>query len=115
MEKYIRIPWPESQEVMDKSWFDECILDTDTSADYLIPYSRYKELEESDLVANQNKMDNATIGYQQMVLVTDAIQILKDCKTMIQSLEENDQIPEEWENNSLIDDIDDWLERIQVK
>ena len=113
MEKYIRIPWPESQELMEKDWFDdECVLDTDTAADYLIPYDRYKELEQADMIENLDKMEAATAKYQQTEMLSRAIQILKDCKTMISSLQEHDQIPEEWENNSIVEDIDDYLEMI---
>jgi hypothetical protein len=42
---YVRIPWPDVQVYMDSDWFsDEAILDTTTSADYLIPIERMDEL-----------------------------------------------------------------------
>jgi hypothetical protein len=41
---YVRIGWPEVQNVMDEVWFnDEAILDTNTSADYLIPMTRIEQ------------------------------------------------------------------------
>lgn len=51
MEKYILISWPESQELMEQSWFDECILMNDEnhldeigSSAYFVPEERYLEL-----------------------------------------------------------------------
>lgn len=42
---YVRIQWPDVQVYMDSDWFsDEAILDTSTSADYLIPIERIDEL-----------------------------------------------------------------------
>jgi len=41
---YVRIGWPEVQNVMDEVWFnDEAILDTNTPADYLIPMTRIEQ------------------------------------------------------------------------
>ena len=48
---YVVVQWPESQELMDKDWFDECVLlnhekeiqDYGSSA-YLVPVERLKEL-----------------------------------------------------------------------
>ena len=46
---YIFIPWPESQELMDRPWFDEeAVLDVDrkvsgTSASYFVPLHRWHE------------------------------------------------------------------------
>jgi len=47
MEKeYILVTWPESQELMDKDWFDECVLANieDESSAYFVPKSRINEL-----------------------------------------------------------------------
>lgn len=50
MEKeYVIVTWPESQELMDEDWFDECILINEEpllnqvgSAAYFVPISRLK-------------------------------------------------------------------------
>ena len=50
MEKeYVIITWPESQELMDEEWFDECVLinqepllDQVGSLAYFVPKSRIK-------------------------------------------------------------------------
>jgi len=52
-EKYVLIQWPESQEIMDKEWYNECFLaqSTDKSQDwvgsaaYFVPESRLQELK----------------------------------------------------------------------
>lgn len=51
MDKYIVITWPDSQELMDKEWFDECHLINDEmglekfgSSAYFVPEDRYLEL-----------------------------------------------------------------------
>lgn len=50
--KYILIQWPESQELMDEPWFDECSL-AETKfgkAAYFVPFNRYKEwLDKTEL------------------------------------------------------------------
>ena len=51
MEKeYVIVTWPESQELMDEEWFDECILineepllDQVGSSAYFVPISRLKD------------------------------------------------------------------------
>ena len=51
--KYVVVGWPESQELMDFDWFDECVLlnhekaiqDFGSSA-YLVPEERLKEFME---------------------------------------------------------------------
>lgn len=35
MDKYILVPWPESQELMEEEWFDKCILGDNSS--YFVP------------------------------------------------------------------------------
>ncbi len=48
---YIPIEWPDSQYLMEKDWFDECVLDVDSkiyehsSSTYLVPIERYLELK----------------------------------------------------------------------
>lgn len=51
MEKYVLITWPDSQTLMEKEWFDECILMNDEnhlneigSSAYFVPEERIKEL-----------------------------------------------------------------------
>ena len=51
MEKYILVTWPESQLLMEKDWFDECILMNDEnhldnigSSAYFVPEERYNVL-----------------------------------------------------------------------
>ncbi len=52
MEKYILIHWPESQDLMDKEWFNECFLanpineeqDWVGSSAYFVPEKRFLEL-----------------------------------------------------------------------
>lgn len=47
---YIPVLWPESQELMEQDWFDECLLDVDckfseaSSSTYLVPINRYLQL-----------------------------------------------------------------------
>lgn len=44
---YKKVPWPESQDFMDKEWFeDEAVLDITDSASYFIPYKRSIEDEQ---------------------------------------------------------------------
>jgi len=51
MDKYILVTWPESQHLMDKPWFNECLLVQDIegheevgSSSYMVPENRYEEL-----------------------------------------------------------------------
>ena len=51
MEKYVLITWPNSQTLMEKEWFNECILMNDEnhldqigSSAYFVPEERIKEL-----------------------------------------------------------------------
>ena len=51
MDKYVLVCWPESQNLMDEKWFDECILMNDMehlddigSSAYFVPEDRYLEL-----------------------------------------------------------------------
>jgi hypothetical protein len=51
MDKYVLVCWPESQNLMDEEWFDECILMNDMnhlddigSSAYFVPEDRYLEL-----------------------------------------------------------------------
>ncbi len=40
-EAYVLVPWPESQEYMEESWFNtEAILNVDQSSAYFIPLKR---------------------------------------------------------------------------
>ena len=48
MNKYVLVCWPESQNLMDENWFDECILMNDVahlddigSSAYFVPEDRY--------------------------------------------------------------------------
>lgn len=110
---YIMVLWPESQMLMEEDWFDECILDQDSSADYLVPIDRYKQWKmKEELIANQDKMDTVAVSNMKSEILSCAIKILKDCRTMIESMEQHDQIPEEWENNSIIDDINEFLDMV---
>lgn len=50
MDKYVLVTWPESQELMEEDWFDECILMNDLdrlndigSSAYFVPEERYNE------------------------------------------------------------------------
>lgn len=45
--KYILVEFPDSQELMDKPWLDECYLATDyhIGSSYFVPEERVKELE----------------------------------------------------------------------
>lgn len=60
--KYIPVEFPESQELMDKDWFDECVLINDDkllsvygSSAYLVPEERYNSLiEPITRIANTN-------------------------------------------------------------
>lgn len=42
MDKYVLVLWPDSQELMDKDWFDECVLHIDLPSAYFVPEERYK-------------------------------------------------------------------------
>lgn len=51
MEKFVLVTWPESQNLMEQDWFDECILMNDDnhldeigSSAYFVPEERYEEL-----------------------------------------------------------------------
>jgi hypothetical protein len=51
--KYVIVEWPFSQILMDKEWFDECILINDEpllskvgSSAYFVPEHRLKEISE---------------------------------------------------------------------
>ena len=53
---YVLVTWPESQELMDKDWFDECILMNDSdhlddigSSAYFVPYDKYMNKPEPPL------------------------------------------------------------------
>jgi hypothetical protein len=48
---YVLVLWPESQELMEKEWFNECILMNDEnhladigSSAYFVPFERWNEL-----------------------------------------------------------------------
>jgi hypothetical protein len=50
---YILVTWPESQELMDKEWFNECILAQDIeghvevgSSAYFVPVTRIESLND---------------------------------------------------------------------
>ena len=50
MNKYILVTWPESQYLMDKPWFNECLLVQDIegheeagSSAYMVPENKYEE------------------------------------------------------------------------
>lgn len=52
MEKYVIICWPDSQEIMDKDWYNECHLINDEhglelygSSAYFVPEERFEELK----------------------------------------------------------------------
>lgn len=54
-DKYILVQWPDSQELMDKPWFNECILAQDLeghdevgSSAYFVPENRIKELKDKN-------------------------------------------------------------------
>jgi hypothetical protein len=51
-EKFVLVQWPESQILMEQTWFDECILMNDEnhldnigSSAYFVPESRLQELK----------------------------------------------------------------------
>ena len=53
-EVYVVLCWPETQDIMDKAWFNECELinseygqDRYGSSAYLVPMERFKELSNS--------------------------------------------------------------------
>lgn len=57
-EIYVRVSWPASQLLMEEEWFNECILDTNSAADYLIPMDRYEErykLTVADILSTQEQ------------------------------------------------------------
>lgn len=47
LDKYILLKWPDSQELFEQKWFNECILADDTDifgpSAYFVPEKRYKE------------------------------------------------------------------------
>ncbi len=47
LDKYILLRFPESQDIMDQDWFNECFLADDIdmfgSSAYFVPEERYKE------------------------------------------------------------------------
>jgi len=52
MKKYVLISWPESQNLMDKDWFDECILMNDenhlddvVSPAFFVPEERCEDID----------------------------------------------------------------------
>lgn len=54
MQTYILLQWPESQEIMEESWFNECILGQDIdghdevgSSAYFVPSERYTKFIET--------------------------------------------------------------------
>lgn len=50
---YILVSWPESQELMEKEWFNECILGDNSS--YFVPENRMIELYENDYIIKRSK------------------------------------------------------------
>ena len=51
METYVLVCWPESQQLMEEEWFDECILMNDEnhldeigSSAFFVPIERYNSL-----------------------------------------------------------------------
>lgn len=53
MNEYILVTWPESQHLMNKPWFNECLLVQDIegheevgSSAYMVPINRYEEFIE---------------------------------------------------------------------
>lgn len=49
--KYILVTWPDSQELMEQAWFNECILVQDIeghaecgSSAYMVPEERYRSI-----------------------------------------------------------------------
>ena len=52
MEEYILVTWPDSQNLMEQEWFDECILMNDEnhlaeigSSAYFVPKKKYLSLQ----------------------------------------------------------------------
>ena len=53
MKVYVIVKWPESQDIMEKEWFNECMLANDPnfatelgSSAYFVPLSRYDSLQQ---------------------------------------------------------------------
>lgn len=69
--KYVKIEWPEAQELMSYPWFDECILDIRPEASpqtYLVPINRYNEYlrDTSSLKEIKWLVDNGVLGDEEI-------------------------------------------------
>ena len=59
MDRYILVTWPDSQNLMEQDWFDECVLMNDLdhldnigSSAYFVPESRYLSLDSTEVDEN---------------------------------------------------------------
>lgn len=66
--EYVLITWPESQLLMEKIWFDECILMNDEnhldnigSSAYFVPKERYEEMSNDEYLHNKELEINTHI------------------------------------------------------
>lgn len=90
MSKYVRVPWPESQSLMEYKWFkEECVLDTDTSADYLCPISRYKEVQKNLEMGTPNTLlKSALVTIKHLLSVDKDSAIAYADSTLVQEIED---------------------------
>lgn len=69
-QRYVRIEWPESQQLMEYAWFDECVLDiTDPKpSTYLVPINRYNQYlrATSSIKEIQWLVDNGILGDEEI-------------------------------------------------
>ncbi len=71
MEKYVYVAWSDNvQAFMEYPWFhEECILDTDSASDYLVPVERYWEV-----MRDQEKQEPLRL----LIAAADWIATIKD-------------------------------------
>jgi len=76
---YVLVTWPESQLLMNRFWFSECVLLNDEthldaygSSAYFVPVLRYKELVE------RYRVFTFTYAYQHKRLISDIIAQTKE-------------------------------------
>lgn len=65
---YVLVPWPESQELMERKWFNECILATPTdnhpevgSSAYFVPVNRMRHTAYRSIKIARGKNGNISI------------------------------------------------------
>lgn len=63
MKKYILVEWPISQGLIEMSWFNECVLHPETSANYFVPEELFRKFikEQADAFNESSPYDNMPV------------------------------------------------------